>query len=85
MKLDFSEFHPLDHHALNPRCASYPGGFRRHVRYWALYQFDLLKPWHWLRCKLAKHDWVPFWRSLDDIPPTVPASGMICRYCWAEQ
>lgn len=31
-KIDFSEFHPLDHKPFTTECRVYPGGSRRHLR-----------------------------------------------------
>lgn len=46
-KLDFSEFHPLDHFAGDRRCRSLPGGFLRHVRLWWDYQGPGWNPDDW--------------------------------------
>lgn len=62
-RLDFSEFHPLDHSLLN--CIGYPGGRKRHLRYRWDYQWQekiesiLYAPW----CLLGHHRWWAWYRG----------------------
>jgi hypothetical protein len=58
LKLDFSEFHPLDHSFL--ACRGYPGGPRRHFSYdWEF----RVRPWLRARtlCRLGRHHEVKAW------------------------
>jgi hypothetical protein len=66
-KLDFSEFHPLDHWPFTAYCRSRPGGTRRHLKYtWEFRRRDqLLAPWHWLRCRTGRHQFVEGWHRAD--------------------
>jgi hypothetical protein len=57
-KLDFSFFHPLDHHPFSRRCFDHYGGPRQHYRLWWEYKFEYTpkKVWHRLvLCKLGHH------------------------------
>lgn len=87
-KLDFSEFHPLDHSAFAVRCARYPGGFWRHVKFWALYQYQFPweVAWHRLNCARARHDLWEFYRSLPEVDKETgkimsPPAGVHCKWC----
>ena len=54
MKIDFSEFHPLDHNVL--QCRDYPGGRRRHVAY--RWEFQIRDRIHGrLLHMVGRHDW----------------------------
>ena len=57
MKLDFSQFHPLDHSLA--RCHGYPGGWRAHLRYRWEFQWreDLVTRWLHLT---GRHHWIGF-------------------------
>jgi hypothetical protein len=55
MKLDFSEFHPLDHWAGDDRCRSMPGGFRRHLDLWWRYQGPGYHPEDWV--EVSPEEW----------------------------
>ena len=81
-KLDFSQFHPLDHRPFDERCRSFYGGGVRHLQLWWWYKFDY-KPdqlWHrWVLCRLNRHERSRFKRR-----PAVDAPwehGHLCRWC----
>jgi hypothetical protein len=59
MKVDFSQFHPLDHPIW--RCSGYPGGPRRHVELWWLF---MGREWVNVKWKHAtrRHEWQPYAR-----------------------
>jgi hypothetical protein len=71
-RLDFSQFHPLDHYLW--QCTGYPGGHRRHLAY--RWEFE----WrHRLRsrtlCRLGRHSPVQWWRRYDG------KSWSACAHC----
>lgn len=78
MKLDFSEFHPMDHPWW--RCKGYPGGLRRHINY----------SWHFVwrgrlhkrfLCPLGRHEFAVWYRGNGK---TMHMEGVSCRHCDAE-
>lgn len=78
-KLDFSDFHPLDHNLLE--CRGYPGGRRLHIHY-----FWTFKHANWLRrntlCRIGVHDEaMPWYRSQGRGNPS-ELSGYHCNSCW---
>ena len=57
-KLDFSEFHPLDHTLLG--CRGYPGGWRRHLEYrWDFTTGPALR--ERTLCRLGRHRATQWW------------------------
>ena len=94
--LDFSEFHPLDHHILDPYCWGWAGGIPRHIQLWWDYQFMQdpwpLRWWHRRQCARGNHEVTPYWDSKDlkgRMPEWDPerkaikdrASGFMCFHC----
>lgn len=58
MRLDFSEYHPLDHTLWT--CRGYPGGRRRHLAYrWDFQWRDRARQYTW--CLLGRHDHEVWW------------------------
>lgn len=87
-KLDFSEFHPLDHHILDPVCWGWAGGIPRHISLWWDYQFSW--PWQPIfakrACDKGLHEVTVFWRSMpavwvDGKWVDQPADGLQCVNC----
>lgn len=57
-RLDFSQFHALDHMPGSPYCWTQYGGLRIHLAY----GWDL--KWRpWLRCKVGLHNWTEWQRG----------------------
>lgn len=86
--LDWSEFHPLDHHILDPYCWGWAGGIGRHIEMWWKYQFraDLpwMRPWHRRRCRQGIHDITAWYGKLPDVwteGAINPADGLMCYRC----
>ena len=91
MKINWDEFHPLDHHILDPYCWGWAGGIPRHIKMWWDYQFE----WPWQpyfakrACDKGLHHMVPYWTSLSGATPEQwksgfpmgPAEGFQCRDC----
>jgi hypothetical protein len=76
-KLDFSQFHPLDHSVF--RCRDYPGGRRRHLAYrWEFQWREHLGGW--FLCPFGRHHWGKWWTRGPDA-----ASGMHCTRCFADK
>ncbi len=61
-KLDFSEFHPLDHSVFS--CYGYPGGVERHLALMWKYQLKDAVGRNTL-CRIGIHDYVDFFDSND--------------------
>ena len=90
-KFDYSEFHPLDHHILEPVCWGWAGGIPRHIKLWWDYQIHFKWPWQpYLAkrsCDKGIHHVIPYWRGV--MPKKwdgeqwrdVPATGLQCRDC----
>jgi hypothetical protein len=57
VKIDFSQFHPLDHSLA--RCYGYPGGWRTHLQYRWEFQWreDLVTRWMHLT---GRHNWLAY-------------------------
>lgn len=81
MKLNFSEFHPLDHWPGTGYCRSLPGGTRNHL--WMAWHFhrreQVVSPaYKLLLCHIGRHSEQVWYRHMPDgtmrIWPT-------CRYC----
>lgn len=74
-KLDFSQFHPLDHSVL--ACRGYPGGRRRHLAYrWEFQVRDQVL--RWVLCPFRRHRWVTWWRGQQE-------DGVTCARCEKER
>jgi len=85
VRLDFSEFHPLDHWPWSRRCLSLPGGAGRHLRL----------TWEYRRgpelrartvCLVGIHRPRPYWRGRGgpfdpDQHHRRPADGHACIDC----
>lgn len=63
-KIDFSEFHPLDHSIFV--CSGYPGGRKTHLKYWWEFKGEWALKAHTL-CKIGRHHPVTWQRR--DLPP----------------
>lgn len=64
LKLDWSEYHPLDHWPFDARCRQFPGGGRRHLgdtwHYRRREQMikTFIDPfWKLINCRRGKHRW----------------------------
>lgn len=79
-KLDFSEFHPLDHWPFRRRCrAYYPRGLKSGLHHMGLaweYKWSESIREHTL-CRLGKHRWVEEVTYVDGFPKP----STICRDC----
>ena len=72
-KLDFSEFHPLDHSLF--QCRDYPGGRKRHWEY--LWDLKLLPTLHIKTvCRLGFHHQTTLFQ------PGKNRMRESCVYCW---
>jgi hypothetical protein len=83
-KLDFSQFHPLDHRPLTRRCREHYGGLRRHL--WLLWEFHWEVPTRikrishcWLR---NDHCWRPWYRG--DGQGGMTYGGRHCCWCFED-
>lgn len=72
-KLDFSEYHPLDHTLRE--CRGYPGGWRRHISYdW---EFRVGPRWRSRTlCRLGRHDWAAWYCTGEE-----GVAGVSCTNC----
>jgi hypothetical protein len=81
MRLDFSEFHPLDHWPATARCRSLPGGAVRHLRYaWVFRRREqaMTPLYKLLRCPLGRHaEQIWYCHLADGTKQIIPS----CRYC----
>lgn len=81
MKLDYSQFHPLDHWPGTGRCRSLPGGTRNHLQLAWDYQRreQALRPIYWLLlCRIGRHaDRVWYQYRPDGTQRIMPC----CTYC----
>ena len=76
MELDFSQFHPLNHHVL--ACRDYPGGRKRHLSYrWEFRWRERVR--RVLLCPLRRHEWIK-WTRTNDQRVTVR-----CRNCFRKK
>lgn len=82
MNFDWSEFHPLDHHVLDPVCWGWAGGIGRHISLWWNFQFH----WPWQpylakrACDKGHHYFVPFYNKMP-VDLDTPPDGLMCRDC----
>lgn len=87
--LDLSEFHPLTHWAFSWNCWGWAGGPFRHLKFWALYQFQWpwMEMWHDYRCWKGHHDRIPYWVGAPpEDPETDTPMGYTCQWCkWEER
>lgn len=81
MKLDFSQFHPLDHSIW--RCNGFPGGRRRHLKYRWEFQWET-RVRAWLLCPFGKHDWVRWHPGPGNPDPDQPVVTA-CANCYKEK
>ena len=78
-KLDFSQWHPLDHWAFTKYCRTFHGKGFHHLRLWADYQMP--DPVGAVLCMFNKHDPVDYWgnvKGIDNDPP----DGKMCSRCY---
>jgi hypothetical protein len=81
MRLDFSQFHPLDHRPAGSRCRSLPGGTRNHLRLaWQFHRREqaLAPLYRLILCPLGRHAEQVWYRDNEDGTQTVMPC---CRYC----
>lgn len=77
-KLDFSEFHPLDHNLRD--CIGYPGGRWRHIKY--RWEFQLREEVRArTTCKLGLHLYGPAWKGSGRPHNPSRYLGHFCVYC----
>jgi hypothetical protein len=74
-KLDFSQFHPLDHSVRN--CRGYPGGWRTHLKYRWEFQWEA-RLRRRLLCPLGRHQWSQWWDHHGN-------TGLHCMSCFKEK
>ena len=76
-KLDFSQFHPLDHFPASRRCRSLPGGWRNHLK--MAWDFKWSRELaYYTRCKLGYHRYGRAWQqSRGDF--------RACVWCWKDE
>lgn len=92
MKLDFSQFHPLDHYPWQRRCREFYGGPARHVYLAWTYRYrdriTGLLWFRWARCPFGAHRW-QVWRSGPGVLTHEPGSpgdyGALCIDCAASR
>jgi hypothetical protein len=73
-KLDFSQYHPLDHSVWE--CKGYPGGRRRHLAYrWDFQWRDRLRGQ--TLCRAGRHAPVQWWSKGGK-------AGVTCRGCYKD-
>ena len=79
-KLDFSEYHPLDHSVFE--CKGYPGGKRRHLQYRWEFQVEpaISAAFHKPLCAVGLHDSEPWWQG-SEFGEGVKPKGYMCRHC----
>lgn len=64
LELDFSQFHPLDHHPWEKRCRKFYGGWQRHLYLEWTYRtgpelgYRIRQPVYFVLCQLDHHDWL---------------------------
>lgn len=91
MKLDFSQWHPLDHWPGTRRCREHYGGWRRHLTIaWEFHRRDQVVGWfaRWTTCLMGRHSW-QVWRVVRRIDEFRQAGKVgapgdykpVCRYC----
>jgi len=74
-KVDFSQFHPLDHWPGTARCRGFYGGTRNHLSMaWDFKWRAEIK--HHTKCRLGLHEVVQAWRMGPN-----PATFTVCRNC----
>jgi hypothetical protein len=75
-KLDFSQFHPLDHNIFDKECKEWYGGRLNHIKLWWRYQFepDLVRN---TLCRLGLHRFVEYNDNKDK-------KWLACYYCCKE-
>jgi hypothetical protein len=81
-KLDFSEFHPLDHWPGSAYCRSLPGGTRNHLDMAWHYKWRGILAAETL-CRIGRHEMTTVWRrdrALID-PTGEWTSWRACRHC----
>lgn len=77
MKLDFSQWHPLDHRPGGARCRGFHGGWRHHlILAWQFQRREqVLAPlYRLILCPLGRHDEVVWYLPDGQVRPA-------CRYC----
>jgi hypothetical protein len=74
-KLDFSQFHPLDHTVWE--CTGYPGGRRRHLKFrWQFVWKDKLRAMTF--CRVGRHSWAKWWDRQGN-------TGLHCVSCFKDK
>lgn len=80
-KLDFSQFHPLDHYLWEPYCRELYGGPLNHAQLWWEY-----KATHWLHektlCRIGLHTYTETWKREQD---GTYDEWLSCVYCWKDK
>lgn len=79
MRIDFSQFHSMDHWICSAECFAQYGGPWNHFKLWWELRFV---PWVYANtlCRFGRHYVVPYWKGehvFEDDPP----DGMCCLYC----
>lgn len=80
-KLDFSQWHPLDHRPLSKRCRDHYGGFRNHMNLLWDFKWDMhSKVKKVTHCFWGRHHSSPHWRG-DGTPGSLKYAGQMCCWC----
>ncbi len=83
-KLNFDQFHPLDHRPGDARCRAHFGGWKHHLRLaWDYHRKDqVLRPLRRsLFCKLRQHRWEVWYSNNRDGQPS--KVHPVCKDCQA--
>lgn len=80
-KIDFSQWHPLDHWPFTSRCRSFHGGGRHHIK--ITWEFRRKDDLHRPLCKLGRHRYAWIWQRdrIDGVMSDWEAV-LRCRHCW---
>jgi hypothetical protein len=84
MKLDFSQFHALDHFPGSSYCRTQYGSWRQHLKNgWDFkWSDDVQRPFRRLLCKIGKHDVRVFYNRR---PVGGWEEGACCWWCGGER
>lgn len=79
-KLDFSQWHPLDHHPLSKECRDHFGGFRQHMHLLWDFKWDMpSKRKKITHCFWGKHRSSSWFKG--DGTGKLEYAGKVCSWC----
>ena len=79
-KLDFSQWHPLDHYPLSKRCREHYGGLRNHMKLLWDFKWDVpSKVKKVTHCFWGRHKPGNWWKG--DGTGNLVYAGKICTWC----